>query len=231
MTPQLSSPPATAVRLAREGASAVVMFNRLTGLDVDVETGEPVMHGSYAGHGGPWSIHYVLRWIAETSPILPVPIAASGGVANGLDVAKLLLVGAQVVQVCSAVVMRGYGAIGELIEALEQYMETHGYDRIADVRGRTCGRILTLHDVDRSFATIALIDDARCTRCDTCYRVCVYDAVAKTDDYTVIAEECDGCGLCAELCPAQCIDMVPRPAGLAYPRKSVPTGWRERAAD
>ncbi|MFQ6098747.1 MAG: 4Fe-4S binding protein, partial [Armatimonadota bacterium] len=229
MTPQLTSPVQTAQRLAHDGASAVVMFNRFTGLDVDVETALPRMHGSYAGHGGPWSIHYVLRWIAETSPRLSIPIAASGGVTTHEDVVKLLLVGAQVVETCTAVVMRGYQAITELVEGVQQYMDAHGYRALHELRGKTCGKILGLDEVDRSFRTIARIDAERCIRCGTCYRVCIYDAVCEGDEYSVIPEACDGCGLCAVLCPASSIEMVPRPPGLPYPRKSVPTGWLKRA--
>ncbi|MCD6352080.1 MAG: dihydroorotate dehydrogenase, partial [Armatimonadetes bacterium] len=99
ITPQLARPDQAAVRLQEAGASAVVMFNRFTGLEIDVEAQRPILHGGYAGHGGPWALHYVLRWLTATYPHLTVPIAASGGVFSGEAAVKAILAGATVVQV------------------------------------------------------------------------------------------------------------------------------------
>jgi len=51
LTPQLTSPHSFVKAVEEIGAEAVTLFNRFTGLDVDIETGRPVMHGGYAGHG------------------------------------------------------------------------------------------------------------------------------------------------------------------------------------
>ena len=51
--------------------------------DLDLDAEAPIMHGGYAGHGGPWALQYTLRWISAASPRLSIPIAASGGVGTG----------------------------------------------------------------------------------------------------------------------------------------------------
>ena len=83
------------------------MFNRMTGLEIDVEAEKPVMHGGYAGHGGPWVIQYPLRWISEISPWVKIDVSASGGVSTGEDVVKYLLCGATTVQTVTAIVLSG----------------------------------------------------------------------------------------------------------------------------
>lgn len=215
MSPQLSQPGAVAQGLAEAGADAVTMFNRFTGLDIDLETEQPIMHGGYAGHGGPWALHYVLRWISELSPRLPIPIMSSGGVSDGGDIAKLILAGAQTVQTCTAIVMQGYPVIGKLLQGLSDWMDAKGYATCDDFRGKICDRIKGNDDVDRVKRLVAEIDPGKCVSCGLCARVCIYDAPeAATGHYVIPEDRCDGCGLCVELCPVQAIAMRP----LAVPR-------------
>jgi len=136
MSGQLDAPARVAHGLAQAGADGIVMFNRFTGLDIDLETEMPIMHGGYAGHGGPWAIHYVLRWISEISPTLPIPILASGGVAGGDDAVKHLLAGAQAVEVCTAIVMEGWGVVERILKEMADFAEDKGYASVADFRGK-----------------------------------------------------------------------------------------------
>lgn len=215
MSPQLSQPGAVAHGLVEAGANAVTMFNRFTGLDIDLDAEAPIMHGGYAGHGGPWALHYVLRWISDVSPGLPVPIMSSGGVSDGGDVAKLILAGAQVVQTCTAIVMQGYEVIGKLLAGLTGFMEAKGYSTCADFRGRICERIKSNDEIDRVKRMVAEVEAAKCINCGLCGRVCIYGAPAAGEGhYSILEATCDGCGLCEQLCPVQAISMRP----LAAPR-------------
>jgi len=149
LSPQLTSPLALVRELEGIGVNGVTLFNRLTGIEIDVESESPVMHGSYAGHGGPWAIQYPLRWITEVSPQVKMDISASGGVATGEDIVKYILAGATTVQVCTAIIMNGYEIIQELTRGLKAFMERKGYSRLEDFRGKVCSRILDGSRVDR----------------------------------------------------------------------------------
>lgn len=211
MTPQLNNPPGVAVALERAGADAIVAFNRFTGLDIDVETERPIMHGGYAGHGGPWALHYVLRWLTAMYPALSVPLAASGGIAQWQDVVKAILAGATVAQTVTAIVMRGYEEITRLNEGLSRWMDEKGYDSVTSFRGAVCGRIVPMEQVFREHVLRATIAGEKCTSCGLCQRICIYDAAVESDgSYAVLPERCDGCGLCVELCPVDAITMVGR---------------------
>ena len=209
ITPQLDDPAGAAIVLQEAGASGVVMFNRFTGLDIDLESLRPVMHGGYAGHGGPWALQYILRWLTATYPQLSIPIAASGGVSSGADLAKMILAGATVTQTCTAVVMEGYETIGRLLDGLREFMVSKGLRSLDDFRGIVCDRILGNDEVDRRRRLVATVNDELCVACGKCGQVCIYDAVEPGDTYSIIADNCTGCGLCAQLCPAGCIEMRP----------------------
>ncbi|MCU0564745.1 MAG: hydrogenase iron-sulfur subunit [Desulfobacterales bacterium] len=51
----------------------------------------------------------------------------------------------------------------------------------------------------------AQIDPGRCVRCLTCYRVCPYRAVSLRRRPEVLADACEGCGICRAECPRQAI--------------------------
>jgi len=157
ISPMLTSPIGVVKELENIGVDGVTIFNRMTALEIDIEEEKPVMHGGYAGHGGPWAIQYPLRWISEIRPKVNIDIAGSGGVAGWKDVVKYILAGANVVQVCTAVIMNGYEIIGELIKGLEDHIDRKGYKTVDELRGKVSARILGTHEIDRRRKAVAHI--------------------------------------------------------------------------
>jgi MinD superfamily P-loop ATPase len=65
---------------------------------------------------------------------------------------------------------------------------------------------------------IAVIDEAKCTKCGLCREKCAFDAV--TGDLKIDAIACEGCGVCAIVCPAHAITLAERESGKAYISKT-----------
>jgi len=61
---------------------------------------------------------------------------------------------------------------------------------------------------------LAVIDDDRCTHCGTCKDHCVFQAI--DENIHIIKASCEGCGVCAYVCPEQAITMQERESGYAY---------------
>ncbi|RJO64420.1 MAG: (4Fe-4S)-binding protein [Myxococcales bacterium] len=57
----------------------------------------------------------------------------------------------------------------------------------------------------------AEIDGERCTHCDECRPACRFDAIGV--DHRIDPVACEGCGLCARLCPVEAIEMRPALSG------------------
>jgi dihydroorotate dehydrogenase (fumarate) len=158
ISPMLTSPIGVVKELENIGVDGVTIFNRMTALEIDIEEEAPVLHGGYAGHGGPWAIQYPLRWISEIRPNVKIDISGSGGVSNWQDVVKYILAGANVVQVCTAVIINGYEFISELLNGLDKYMDRKGYKTVDDFRGNVCSKILGTKQIDRRRKAIAHIN-------------------------------------------------------------------------
>ena len=108
MTLQLSNPIQVAHDLQEAGADTLIMFNRFTGCDIDVDTMAPILHHGFAGHGGPATKLVNLRWMIAAAPKLNVPISATGGVVRWEDVIKYMLCGASNAQICALIYLKGY---------------------------------------------------------------------------------------------------------------------------
>jgi len=61
---------------------------------------------------------------------------------------------------------------------------------------------------------IATIDKDKCIDCKKCNELCKFDAIR--ENIEIINESCEGCGVCAYVCPVKAIDMVDRDSGFAY---------------
>jgi dihydroorotate dehydrogenase (NAD+) catalytic subunit len=112
-------------RAAREGgAEAVGMVGRFVGLLPDVETLAPVL-GTAAGFSGPWALPISCRWVAQARAALgpAFPVIGTNGARSGLDVARFLLAGATAVEMTSAVLQSGFGALGAARDELAAYMD------------------------------------------------------------------------------------------------------------
>ncbi len=55
----------------------------------------------------------------------------------------------------------------------------------------------------------AQIDQSKCTECDICKQNCHFDAINKTIGYIVNDFACEGCGVCAAICPSGAVILKP----------------------
>ena len=70
----------------------------------------------------------------------------------------------------------------------------------------------------------AVIDDAKCASCLTCFRVCPLDAVEIGEPMTANPVRCQACGVCASVCPGNAISLSFWEAAEAEPHVPTPSG-------
>ena len=125
---------AMAEKLMANGAAAVTMFNRFYEPDINLDKLELSASEVFSS---PSDIRRTLRWVGLVSAALPkLEIAASTGIHDGQAVAKQLLAGAQVTQLCSVVYIEGAQVINGILKDLEAFMDKWNFETIDAFRGR-----------------------------------------------------------------------------------------------
>jgi dihydroorotate dehydrogenase (fumarate) len=110
-----------------------VLFNRYFRPDIDIEKMELTSAGVFSN---PSEISTPLRWVALLSGIVESDFASSTGVHDSEGVVKMLLAGAQAVQVVSAFFQQSPEVAGDMISGLTSWMGRHSFTNLDEFRGR-----------------------------------------------------------------------------------------------
>jgi len=120
-------------KVSATDVKGVVLFNRFFHPDFDIDnfTVKPTNVLS-----APSDLAITLRWASLLSGRLDADLIASTGVHSPEALIKLLLAGADAVQVASALYTEGISFISQLNDGLKKWMERHAFEKIDDFKGK-----------------------------------------------------------------------------------------------
>jgi dihydroorotate dehydrogenase (fumarate) len=132
LSPYFSSMSNMARKLDGAGADALVLFNRFYQPDFDLEelSVVPTVNLSSSGEG-----RLPLRWIAILYGHLKASMAATTGVHNAQDALKMLMAGADVAMLCSALLEKGPDHIATVLADMQRWMEEKEYESVKQMKG------------------------------------------------------------------------------------------------
>jgi dihydroorotate dehydrogenase (NAD+) catalytic subunit len=121
------------------GADGLSMINTLLGMVIDTETMRPVLAGLTGGLSGPAIRPVAVRCIWQVRAALPdVPIIGMGGVMTGRDALELMLAGASMVSVGTAI-FHDPSACVRIVRELDEELARRGIKRVSEVVGAAHG--------------------------------------------------------------------------------------------
>ena len=119
-------------RMDEAGADAFVLFNRPFEPDFDIKT---LTHCSPFNFSGENDYRLSLRYAGLLYGQIEADICAATGILCGESVVKMILAGATAVQTVTALYRHGVEHVGKMLATVEEWMNTHGYNSLADFRG------------------------------------------------------------------------------------------------
>lgn len=130
--PFFSSMGNMAMQLTDAGADGLVLFNRFYQPDINLEllSIEPNLVLSTSDE-----MRLVLRWMAILYGRVGASLAATTGVHTVEDVVKLILAGADVTMLASALLRYGPELISSLLDGLSGWLDERGYESVNQARG------------------------------------------------------------------------------------------------
>lgn len=185
-------------------------------LHIDIENAEPVL-GSEFGYGwisGTPIKPLAVRCVFEVARRVSKPVIGVGGIATGKDVIEFFMAGASLVQICTAVLLRGHRIHKKIADETAKWLDDHGHADIHEVQGLYLKKYGHGQRVVLEKEESPRVLDQKCIKCGACQPVCFYDAVTAPlkELARVNGESCFQCGLCASVCPTDALVFRPRDA-------------------
>jgi dihydroorotate dehydrogenase/NAD-dependent dihydropyrimidine dehydrogenase PreA subunit len=166
---------------------------------------------------GPWLKPLALRDVYEIRKLNGPEraVCGYGGMSNWKDYVEMMLVGADLVGVCTETMIRGYDFLYKEIIKFKDYMIRHNYKHPREMRDLIVNNIKPAQAIEIQEA-VAFVEEQKCIGCQLClpighcYAIDMIKGkgweeknkkgiVAKVDPY-----QCTGCSTCFDLCPTDC---------------------------
>jgi dihydroorotate dehydrogenase (fumarate) len=132
LNPFFSSLSNMAHRLDAAGVDGLVLFNRFYQPDINLETLDVTPNVILST---PQALRLPLRWVAILHGRIKASLAATSGIHSTQDVLKMLMAGADVTMMCSALLRNGPQRIKEILAELDQWMLEHEYVSVKQMKG------------------------------------------------------------------------------------------------
>jgi len=133
LSPFYANPLNMIEQLDKAGVNSVVLFNRFFQPEINIET-EEFFYPFDLTHQKDYQLS--LRFAGLLYGNIAADICTSRGISDGNDVIKMLLAGADSVQIVSAVYKNKASHITSMLEMIEEWMDTRGYKTIDAFKGK-----------------------------------------------------------------------------------------------
>ncbi len=117
------------------GADAITAVNTVSGMAIDVRARMPILHNKQGGISGPALFPIALNCVYQIYQAVKIPIIGTGGITTGENALAMIMAGATLLGVGSAVYYRGETAFQQIADEMEQIMKEEKIKSLESIRG------------------------------------------------------------------------------------------------
>lgn len=216
LTPNVTDITRIAKAVERANADGFAAINTVQGfMGINLDTLEPNLNidgfSTYGGCSGEIVKPIGFKCVAQLRQCSNLPILGMGGIATWQDAAQYIALGADAVQICTEVMINGYGIINGLKSGLLNYLEEKGMNDISELKNIAISKITTHEKLNKGYHLYPEINKEVCGKCGKCVNICSeseHQALSKDDSQIKLNKDsCVGCSLCSHVCPKEAIKM------------------------
>ncbi len=120
----------------QNGADAITAINTVgPGMLIDINVRKAVLANGTGGVSGPAILPVAVKSVYEVYRNVNIPIIGTGGITTYEDAVQMLLAGATLLGVGSAVYYEGIDVFEKINKGIRRYLSEHGFQSINEVRG------------------------------------------------------------------------------------------------
>lgn len=117
------------------GADAITAVNTVSGMAIDVRARMPILHNKQGGISGQALFPIALNCVYQIYRSVKIPIIGTGGITTGEDALAMIMAGATLLGVGSAVYYRGETAFQQIADEMKSIMDEEGISNLEEIRG------------------------------------------------------------------------------------------------
>ena len=195
------------------GVSAINTVQSMMGVDLDTFEPMPNVNGktTFGGYSGMAVKPIGLRCVAQIRQNSALPIMGIGGISSWHDAAEYMCVGADVVQVCTEVMINGYAVIDSMKKGLLNYLNSKDFSGPADLKNKAIVNLSAHKSLNKQKQVYPYVDDELCVKCGKCVTICdesEHSALSFINGHIALdKDKCVGCSLCSHICPKSALKM------------------------
>jgi len=119
----------------KAGADAITAINTIKAMNIEIETGRPLLANKFGGLSGPAIKPIAIRCVYDIYSSVEVPVIGCGGISSWQDAIEFILAGASAVQIGTAIAFNGVNVFSSIAKGIDTYLERKNIKNIKEVVG------------------------------------------------------------------------------------------------
>jgi dihydroorotate dehydrogenase (NAD+) catalytic subunit len=134
LSPNVTNIVEIAKAVEEAGADALSLINTILAMEIDIETGKPLLGNQVGGLSGPAIRPIAVRMVWQVAQAVDIPIIGMGGITTGRDALQFMMAGASAVAVGSATMVDPLAPL-RIAQEMEDWLDEHDIPSVKDIIG------------------------------------------------------------------------------------------------
>ena len=135
LTPNVANISEIAKAAEKAGADAITAVNTVKAMNIEIETGRPLLANKFGGLSGPAIKPIAVRCVYDVYRSVDVPVIGCGGITSWQDAIEFMLAGASAVQIGTAIAFKGVGVFSSVAKGIDTYLKRRGFKNVKELVG------------------------------------------------------------------------------------------------
>lgn len=138
LSPNVEDIKSIAKAVVEAGADGITAINTYgPGMVIDIDSAQPILANKFGGVSGPGIKPLAIKNVFDIASVVKAPIIGMGGIITGADAIEIMMAGATLVGLGSALYYRGEEAFKLVLEEMVTWCEKHKVKTFQEIIGKT----------------------------------------------------------------------------------------------